>query len=386
MSHSHPPAASPFQLGPERVILDHAMQPFLFRAAGGELLVSAHDPFQKVNQLNRFPHQARHGVSYDQGRNWQPIGVGAGTVEPYFGHGLARPDGRFIWLYYYAYRDGAPSGPYAGQRWWSDDGFRTFHGPEPITFNVPGAMPNVDDGNAHVDIVCLHRSLVALPDGALLACAYGRFEGDDASCDYLSASKKWRSILLRSTDDGQTWDYVSTIAVDDSVGQEGFDEPDMVRVARGPFAGRLLCVMRTGSAACPIYEAHSDDQGLTWSTPRPTDAVGVDPCLLALSDGRLAFSWGTRLWDNSGHTATPPGQAPTFKLCLSDDGGEHWSDPLELPQVSPTTGIGTNTGYSALVELEPGHLLMAYDIGSFGDKRHQVAVRDVIVANPLSAG
>ncbi|NQU75362.1 MAG: exo-alpha-sialidase, partial [Planctomycetes bacterium] len=149
--------------------------------------------------------------------------------------------------------------------------------------------------------------------------------------------------------------------------------------------GRLLCLMRTVSAACPIYEAHSDDQGLTWSKPCPTRAVGVDPCLLELSDGRLAFSWGTRLWDNSGRRTNPPGQAPTFKLCLSSDGGQHWTEPLEIPQVSPSTGIGSNTGYSALAELEPGHLLMAYDVGSFGDKRHLIAVRDVII-EPLTGG
>lgn len=380
MSQDLSPAASPYQLGPERVVLDHVMQPFLFCAPGGELLVSAHDPFQKVNRHNRFPHQARHAVSRDQGQTWQPIRVGAGQVEPYFGNGAALPDGRFIGLYYYAYRDGRPSGPYAGERWWSGDGFRTFHGPEPVEVRVPGAMPNVDDGNAAVDIVCLHRSVVAMPGGDLLASSYGRFEGDDAPCDYLSASKKWRSILLRSADGGRTWDYVSTIAVDDSVGQEGFDEPAMVRLSRGPFAGRLLCLMRTGSAACPIYEAHSDDQGLTWSTPLPTHAVGVDPCLVELSDGRLAFSWGTRLWDNSGRVAHPPGQAPTFKLCLSADGGEHWGEALELPQVSPSSGMATNTGYSALVELEPGHLLMAYDSGSFCDKRHLIAVRDVFIA------
>lgn len=371
----------PFELGPERVVLDHAMQPFLFRAPGGDLMISAQDPLEPLKLNNRFPHQARTVVSHDQGRSWQPVAVCDGLAQPYFSHGTVLPDGQFVLFYYYACRDGDPVGPYDCQRWSSRDGFRTFHGPEHSLVHVAESVPNVDDGNVKVDIVCMHRSLVTMPNGDLLACAYGRFQGDDAACDYLAASKKWRSLLLRSSDGGRVWQYVSTIAVDASVGQEGFCEPDMVRIPQGPFAGRLLCVMRTGSAACPIYEAHSDDDGMTWSKPTPTSAIGVDPCLLVLSDGRVAFSWGTRLWDNSGHRDRSAQQAPTFKLCLSADGGEHWCRPLELPQISPTTGIATNTGYSALTELEPGRLLMAYDIGSFGEKRHLIAVRDVMV-NP----
>jgi hypothetical protein len=51
---------------------------------------------------------------------------------------------------------------------------------------------------------------------------------------------KSRCMLMRSTDHGQTWKWVSTIAVDPAVGTEGFGEAVICRVSQGPKAGRLI--------------------------------------------------------------------------------------------------------------------------------------------------
>jgi hypothetical protein len=366
------------QIGPEKIIADNAYQPFLFQTSAGDLLIcgwKALPPAEVKN--NRFPGAARWLVSHDGATTWQNVVVPRSeeTGTPYVGAGIELPDGRYRLFYYYAWRDNGGSGPFTCEHFTSGDGFRTFNGPVPVRVTVPAAIRNQDDMKNPVDIVTLHRSIIGLPDGSLLASAYCRFEGDDAPCDYLPDGKKWRCIVLRSADEGQTWDYWSTMAVDDTVGQEGFDEASLVRLSRGPRAGRLLCVMRTGSAACPIYATFSDDEGRTWSQPQPTAAIGVDPCLLELSDGMLAFSWGTRLWDVSGFKKELPAQRPTFKLSFSRDGGATWSEPLEFPLESAATGHACNTGYSALAELAPGRLLMAYDLGSFNTDTQYLACR-----------
>ena len=59
----------------------------------------------------------------------------------------------------------------------------------------------------------------------------------------------------------------------------------MARLSRGPHAGRLVVLLRTGSNDQPIYQATSDDDGKPWSKPRPLDLNGVDPDVIELTDG-----------------------------------------------------------------------------------------------------
>ena len=53
------------------------------------------------------------------------------------------------------------------------------------------ALDHENQGGA-IDIICLHRSIIAMADGPLLASAYCRFRGDDEPTPYLPAMKKWR--------------------------------------------------------------------------------------------------------------------------------------------------------------------------------------------------
>lgn len=370
------------EIGPERVLTDGAYQPFLFQTSTGDLLANGWLSIRGDHKDNRFPGIGRWLVSHDGAVTWQDIAVPKSeeTGLPYLGAGVELPDGRYVMLYYYAWRDGGGSGPYTGELWSSRDGFRTFEGPTTIRVNVPDSIPNYDDCGLFVDIVVFHRSLIALPDGSLLASAYARFVGDDTPCPYLPTMMKCRSILLVSRDEGLTWDYMSTVAYDPEIGQEGHNETSIVRLTQGPRSGRLLCWMRTGSAGDPIYETFSDDDGMTWSEPCQTEALGVDPCLLELSDGTLACSWGTRLHDVSGFINNEcVDQSPTYKVMFSRDGGTSWTNPVEVPLKSPATGMDCNTGYSALAELEPGKVLLVYDLGSFDTEKQYLASRVVSI-------
>jgi len=50
----------------------------------------------------------------------------------------------------------------------------------------------------------LHRSLIELPNGDLLLTAYGWFQGDEHAFTYRSSMKRFRTILLRSSDGAET--------------------------------------------------------------------------------------------------------------------------------------------------------------------------------------
>ncbi|GAG95174.1 unnamed protein product, partial [marine sediment metagenome] len=155
-----------------------------------------------------------------------------------------------------------------GEVWTSTNDWRTVEGPREVSFELPRVDydASTDDGGHSHRAARLHRSLLELPGGDLLTTMYTWFAEDKAPCAYMPSMLKTRALLIRSTDRGQTWTCQSTIAADDGVGSEGFTEPVLLRISAGELEGRLICMMRTGR---DLYEAHSDDDGDTWSIYRP---------------------------------------------------------------------------------------------------------------------
>ena len=190
-------------------------------------------------------------------------------------------------------------------------------------------------------------TIVAARDGGWLTTMYGKLEGD----------KFFRTLVVKSDKFGKNWDYLSTIAGDEAAeaalkaeGEpkcEGFGEPRMIRLGDG----RLFAVMRRGSNNM-IYKAWSDDDGKTWSKPTSIGFRGVEPALMMMKSGVLAFS-----------TGRPDPIAVRFSL----DGGATWTSPtgltkgFELDDPKKPQGAQKSTCYTGLVEVEPGKLLVVYD-------------------------
>ena len=180
-------------------------------------------------------------------------------------------------------------------------------------------------------------------------------------------------MLARSSDRGQHWKFVATIAVDPNVGTEGFGEPVIVRVSRGPNPGRLICQMRTGRE---LYEAVSDNEGATWTPARPRvyasldtnrtelwvdmfrghkgkkgkldetnleelPGAVVDPDLIELRDGSLVAGFGVRGIPSHGNY-----------IAFSLDQGKTWT------QITKITAQGD---YVTVREISPGKLFFVYD-------------------------
>jgi hypothetical protein len=281
-----------------------------------------------------------------------------------------------------------------GQRYRSSDDWRTLDGPTEAAFDLPGInfYGSTDDGGRPHAAQRLHRRIIEMPNGDLLTTLYGLMKGDDTPCTYMPRMKKTRVMAARSTDQGRHWKLLATIAVDPAVGTEGFDEPVLCRISQGENAGRLICLMRTGRE---LFESTSDDEGDTWSAPRPRVFAGldvyrtelwvdqfrnlkdfkgkllnednldelrgavVDPDLIELRSGILVAAFGVRVpqklcWRYPQHSWNGN------YLAFSRDHGRTWGHVIRM-----TSGVLT-THYMAIEEtLTDNELFIAYDLGGW---------------------
>lgn len=243
----------------------------------------------------------------------------------------------------------------------STDDLKKLHS-EVDTVYVPGG-PTQAAQNAQGCGICPYRNIIEMPDGSWLMTMYGNFTEDtlppqDSNAQF-ETKYMTRTFIVKSSDEGHTWNYLSSVAVPhsgDPIG-EGFNEPSMALLNDG----RLLCIMRTGHHF-PLYASWSADGGQTWTPPVYTGLDrGCDPCLIRLHDGRVALSWGRRFPEGLAQADPPmwdqdswkyPGQGYT-NLAISDDGGATW--------VNRVVAQRSGTSYSTIFEVQPGLIFFQVD-------------------------
>jgi hypothetical protein len=227
-----------------------------------------------------------------------------------------------------------PDGYFLGKLWESQNEWETLKGPFESKVFLPQGKSGFDDGGRPYGGVNFHRTLIEMPNGDLLATAYGWFKEDVTPSSYMKTMMKFRSLLLRSKDRGRNWALVSTIAVDPAVGEEGFCEPVLLRVSQGKRKGRLIAQMRTGSNKVLtdpkfnlIHQTESDDEGKTWTRPHPLSFQGVDPDLIEMHNGILVAGFrledpgvcseidGSSIARRGAAHARSKNRSPTWKLC-----------------------------------------------------------------------
>ncbi len=176
-------------------------------------------------------------------------------------------------------------------------------------------------------------SIIEALNGDLLTTLYYRAE---------KAPKFFRLVLIRSKDDGKTWNEDSTaVAVEPGerlwpwAGDNGPNEAALVRLADK----RLHVIFRTSYRGV-MGQAWSSDDGKTWTDPVSTGLKAVAPRTLLLSNGVLACTYGR------------PG--PVTIMFSLDGTAEKWSQHTEIFS-------GMSTRYTDLIEIEPGRLLVVYD-------------------------
>lgn len=386
-------------------------QPYLFCSSQGTLFCEA-----QINEppfgTRKMVYHVRIGaaVSRDRGATWTPWTGSAGRDIVFIEGGAVQcADGPIVMLDTYVPLDGSNQG--TGEVWKSTDDLRTLNGPFLAPFHLP-RMPvraeSNDMGAAQPPNLRLHRSILELPGGDLLATGYVHFATDTAPSAYMPSMMKSRVIVVRSRDRGASWTYLATVGVDGAVGTEGYNEPALVRLAHGRHAGRLICLIRTGR---DLYRSYSDDNGASWVRPTPTHFPGVniydtarrerlfrdpaqpeaaptdemigaivDPDLIEMADGLLVCAFGARMPARKAAEGLgrpfikgPDGRYPDGKpkpgqrydtwrapengdyLAFSADAADTWGTVVQFRSALPTTH------YIGVREVAPNLLYVVYD-------------------------
>ena len=198
-------------------------------------------------------------LSVDGGATWVPVP----------GRAMPRPnrlrDGTLIALSYITEPIPDRPGLYRAQRYRSTAAGTTVDGPLEAIFAVPEADAAL--GTPPMSGSLVGRSVVELDDGVLLAGMYGWFKQDTEPDRYRQGGRMRRAYVCASADGGATWRYVSTIAYEPFLGNEGYSE---VVIRRLP-SRELLALIRTGGNNTagwqdnPLVVSRSLDDGMTWS-------------------------------------------------------------------------------------------------------------------------
>lgn len=239
------------------------------------------------------------------------------------------------------YDDSGKYNPYLGREMslWvtrSEDAGRTWLPPEPIACSDIGfASP--------------YGRMVTLPDGAMLMAVYGDVVGSKADMK----ARRESSYVYRSTDDGRNWRRLSQIGA----GKTQFNETALLRTSQG----RLITALR--SRAYELWTSTSDDEGVTWSQPKPLAPAWVHPAdLLEVPGGVLLLA---------GNRVGPHGVIGIF----GSDAGEF--DYARRFTITDTLA-SRDCGYPSGVTLAGGRVLLLYYTSS--DQAHKDWPRPHIAA------
>jgi hypothetical protein len=155
----------------------------------------------------------------------------------------------------------------------------------------------------------------------------------------------YETWLLRSENDGVSWDFLTVAADPDQ--KRSFGETSIERASNGD----IVAMMRTEPAlGSKMWTAYSTDRGQSWSKAVETSLHGHPPHLLTLSDGTLLCTYGFR---------DPP---IGIRAALSRDHGRTWLEKDIVSLRSDGSGRPGDNGYPLTAELPDGTLVSVYYI------------------------
>jgi len=211
----------------------------------------------------------------------------------------------------------------------------TCHGGEATTVTQEIELPYASSFH-------LHRKVLRLADGSLLATVYGNKEG----------AKKYHNFVIKSEDDGRTWRYWSDIA-DDPEGkfQEGPNESELVELAHG----ELLVLYRVDGGHGALHQKRSVDGGKTWGEEEVVFTASAAPNARILTDGTLVVVTGR----------------PNLYLLVDFTGTGR-----EYQKVMIYNGSGSS--YASVLETGPNEIMIIYDESDFGSSRSATAFARIV--------
>jgi hypothetical protein len=310
---------------------------------GGEIVASY---IRGYNLARNPPVGERTEIvrSVDGGKTWsEPVRATNSDDNDREGYLVALPDGTLLLCFMKVMAQIEPKRPWQGPYVCrSRDGGRTWS--EPWLVDVSEICPEGPYGAGD-------RGHIVLPDGTLLLFV-GIYEQPRRPTNY----------VFISHDGGET--FPEHHLVTDMSGDSSW--------SRLP-SGRILGFLRLNGADFPHRGAHpelqyggeavhfmgltaSDDDGRTWSEPKPvTEHNEIPGHILALSDGRLLTTFGVRHYPLS------------IQAMISTDGGETWPNEARLllawhgARMVNWNGRARHTmGHPYSIELADGQILTTY--------------------------
>ena len=252
--------------------------------------------------------------STDAGKTWSPI-PGLDKLDTTPLPMLRRPDGSILGASRWTWSQ--PDGSLTGKTVHLDSEATKFTMTDSRLTLPPQYMPE-----KRGDVVVCERHIWNDDDGGATMVVWSRKSAKRP--DGRNNTERW-SHLMRSTDEGKTWTYFST------VGPGG--EPAVCRLS----ATEQTAVIR-GDRNSRMKQMFSRDAGKTWSEPVELEVGKVLPDLVLMSNGVLACSYGR----------------PASCLMFSLDGGKTWPSHHVI-----SDKVGFN--YTSIREISPGRLLYMHD-------------------------
>ena len=199
------------------------------------------------------------------------------------------------------------------------------------------AICSTDEGRTWTDLTLLDdgwcgciQDIIQTADGKIIVPGQEMLfdEGRHATMPYVS------------TDEGKTWQRTRYLDIGGRGDHDGAIEGTLEQLGDG----RIRMVLRSYHGF--FYDSFSDDDGLTWTDPKPSSirTTGSPGKMKRLASGRLVLL----------HNAIPTGgfvRREQLSICFSDDDGRTWSPPQVI-----ATNKGGRVSYPHLFEHSPGVL------------------------------
>jgi hypothetical protein len=205
---------------------------------------------------------------------------------------------------------------------WSDDYGTTWGEPKVIEgLGIDGASP--------------YGKIIPLQDGSYVMNVYGEYSRTLLEGMNISNQLDNYAYLIRSMDNGETWDKPSLIA-------GGHNETGILLLENG-----LLVAASRSIGSQKVDVMLSEDQGMTWSTPVKVTNANQHPAdLLQLSNGWVMMFFGDRSVDEK-----------MIRALISRDNCRSWDIGHEVLLTRPVDG---DFGYPSAAKMPDGRIAVAH--------------------------
>ena len=198
---------------------------------------------------------------------------------------------------------------------------------EPEPFTMAGRTPR--DYQERHGRFSIYSPWMRLSDGTVYMFAY-EAKNTPGAATWTHATNLYRTLMVRSSDDGRTWDEPAY------VDKDNFDHYECMAAEVAP--GKLVAFMRMLRAPY-MWKTSSSDYGKTWTPVVQSDVFGECPFLLRHSSGALILF-------SRGHGSF---------IKMSFDNGESWSQEFRISPASAMVGWAEMADGRVLIVMHEGY-------------------------------